>query len=292
MAGMEPRILDNSQKIEGTISYENGDTQKYTAISLDEFNNQTQAEFDIGNLSSVTFHDEVTGKEHTANVYQNFGFTGRDIATTHKYPVPKPADEYDGSVKTGSGQYVDKVFFDVSGADNALTVQVGQKDAGINATANAFEAKLKSTSTSSEKNNTSSVFKASDGASVVYDSVTAVKLSHLYDTPTAGGSASSNAHYVMKFSGQAVEMAYYVYEKFTYNDDGELVKTETQKVNKYDEDTQKALTESGWIQQKTQDGQAVVEIGTEDIHDIEGLTFYNKHLISQLGQKTDTGMKR
>lgn len=239
----------------------------------------------------MTFHDEVTGKEHTANVYQNFGFTGLDIATTHKYPVPKPADEYDGPVKTGSGQYVDKVFFDVSGADNALTVRVGQKDAGINATANAFEAKLKSTSTSSEKNNTSSVFKASDGASVVYDSVTAVKLSHLYDTPTAGGSASSNAHYVMKFSGQAVEMAYYVYEKFTYNDDGELVKTETQKVNKYDEDTQKALTESGWIQQKTQDGQAVVEIGTEDIHDIEGLTFYNKHLISQLGQKTDTGSK-
>ena len=239
----------------------------------------------------MTFHDEVTDKEHTAYVYQNFGFTGRDIATTHKYPVPKPADEYDGSVKTGSGQYVDKVFFDVSGADNALTVKVGQKDAGINATANAFEAKLKSTSTSSEKNNTSSVFKASDGASVVYDSVTAVKLSHLYDTPTAGGSASSNAHYVMKFSGQAVEMAYYVYEKFTYNDDGELVKTETQKVNKYDEDTQKALTESGWIQQKTQDGQAVVEIGTEDIHDIKGLTFYNKHLISQLGQKTDTGSK-
>lgn len=277
--------------IEGTISYEDGTEDTYSVDSLDKFNEQTREEFDIGNLSSVTFHDEVTGKEHTANVYQNFGFTGRDIATTHKYPVPKPADEYDGSVKTGSGQYVDKVFFDVSGANNALTVRVGQKDAGINATANAFEAKLKSTSTSSEKNNTSSVFKASDGASVVYDSVTAVKLSHLYDTPTAGGSASSNAHYVMKFSGQAVEMAYYVYEKFTYNDDGELVKTETQKVNKYDEDTQKALTESGWIQQKTQDGQAVVEIGTEDIHDIEGLTFYNKHLISQLGQKTDTGSK-
>lgn len=233
----------------------------------------------------MTFHDEVTGKEHTANVYQNFRFTGRDIATTHKYPVPKPADEYDGSVKTGSGQYVDKVFFDVSGADNALTVQVGDKKAGIDAKANAFEAKLKS------KKMHSSVFKASDGASVVYDSVTAVKLSHLYDTPTAGGSASSNAHYVMQFSDQAVEMAYYVYEKFTYNDDGELVKTETQKVNKYDEDTQKALTESGWIQQKTQDGQAVVEIGTEVIDDIEGLTFYNKHLISQLGQKTDTGSK-
>ncbi len=277
--------------VKGTISYENGDTQEYTANSLDEFNSQTRAEFDIGNLSSVTFHDEVTGKEHTANVYQNFGFTGREIADIHGYPVPKPADEYDGPVKMGNGQYVDKVFFDVSGAHNALTVKVGQKDAGINATANAFEAKLKSTSTSSEKNNTSSVFKASDGASVFYDSVTAVKLSHLYDTPTAGGSASSNAHYVMKFSGQAVEMAYYVYEKFTYNDDGELVKTETQKVNKYDEDTQKALTESGWIQQKTQDGQAVVEIGTEDIHDIEGLTFYNKHLISQLGQKTDTGSK-
>ena len=277
--------------VEGTISYENGEKQEYTANSLDEFNSQTQAEFDIGNLSSVTFRDEVTGKEHTANVYQNFGFTGREIADTHGYPVPKPADEYDGPVKTGNGQYVDRVFFDVSGADNALTVRVGQKDAGINATANAFEAKLKSTSKSSEKENTSSVFKASDGASVVYDSVTAVKLSHLYDTPTAGGSASSNAHYVMKFSKKAVEMAYYVYEKFTYNDDGELVKTETQKVNKYDEDTQKALTESGWIQQKTQDGQAVVEIGTEVIDDIEGLTFYNKHLISQLGQKTETGSK-
>lgn len=277
--------------VEGTISYENGDTQEYTANSLDEFNSQTQAEFDIGNLSSVTFRDEVTGKEHTANVYQNFGFTGREIADTHGYPVPKPADEYDGPVKTGSGQYVDRVFFDVSGADNALTVQVGDKKAVIDSKANAFEAKLKSTSTSSEKNNTSSVFKASDGASVVYDSVTAVKLSHLYDTPTAGGSTSSNTHYVMKFSNQAVEMAYFVYEKFTYNDDGELVKTETQKVNMYDEATQKELAESGWTQKTSQDDQAVVEIDSEVIDDIEGLTFYNKHLISQLGQKTDTGSK-
>ena len=277
--------------VEGTISYENGDTQKYTANSLDEFNNQTQAEFDIGNLSSVTFPDEVTGKDHTANVYQNFGFTGREIADIHGYPVPNPADEYDGPVKTGSGQYVDKVFFDVSGADNALTVQVGQKDAGINATANAFEAKLKSTSTSSEKKNTSSVFKASDGASVVYDSVTAVKLSHLYDTPTAGGSASSNAHYVMKFSDQAVEMAYYVYERDIKNEEGEVTGKESHRVNMYDETTQKELEESGWTQKTTQDGQAVVELDSEVIDDIEGLTFYNKHLISQLGQKTDTGSK-
>lgn len=277
--------------VEGTISYENGDTQKYTAKSLDEFNNQTQAEFDIGNLSSVTFPDEVTGKKHTANVYQNFGFTGREIADIHGYPVPKPADEYDGPVKTGNGQYVDRVFFDVSGADNALTVQVGDKKAGIDAKANAFEAKLKSTSTSSEKKNTSSVFKASDGASVVYDSVTAVKLSHLYDTPTAGGSASSNAHYVMKFSDQAVEMAYYVYERDIKNEEGEVTGKESHRVNMYDETTQKELAESGWTQKTTQDGQAVVELDSEVIDDIEGLTFYNKHLISQLGQKTDTGSK-
>lgn len=239
----------------------------------------------------MTFPDEVTGKDHTANVYQDFGFTGREIAETHTYPVPNPADEYDGPVKTGSGQYVDKVFFDVSGANNALTVQVGQKDAGINATANAFEAKLKSTSTSSEKNNTSSVFKASNGASVFYDSVTAVKLSHLYDTPTAGGSASSNAHYVMKFSDQAVEMAYYVYERDIKNEEGEVTGKESHRVNMYDETTQKELAESGWTQKTTQDSQAVVELDSEVIDDIEGLTFYNKHLISQLGQKTDTGSK-
>ncbi len=233
----------------------------------------------------MTFRDEVTGKEHTANVYQNFGFTGREIADIHGYPVPKPADEYDGPVKTGNGQYVDRVFFDVSGANNALTVQVGDKKAGIDAKANAFEAKLKS------KKMHSSVFKASDGASVVYDSVTAVKLSHLYDTPTAGGSASSNAHYVMKFSDQAVEMAYYVYERDIKNEEGEVTGKESHRVNMYDETTQKELAESGWTQKTTQDGQAVVELDSEVINDIEGLTFYNKHLISQLGQKTDTGSK-
>ena len=234
-------------------------------------------EFNLGGLTSVVYIDQVTGKEHTAQVYKDFSETTFNWQVLD-FAKPNPSDQYDAEgERLGSGQYVDKVFFTVDGEENALTVSVGNSEASIENEANLFNTKLKSTS--NDQTNSSSVFHATNGATINYASKTLVQLALPNDTHSSG-TEKTHVHRVIEYTGETFKTTLYTFVKENEGSTpGEPVTCYA-----YEKEKIAALQKDGYVSNQGQE----VDIKVDDL---DSLKQFNEYLISQLGEKTSTGSR-
>lgn len=238
----------------------------------DDFEDALKNEFTLGGTDSISFKDEVTGEERTANVWlprsdeNSDGFEESEYNPDETFSRPNKSDFYDENGNLlGSGQYVDKVFFSVKG-DSGLLVQVNDEDEGPE----DFHAVLKV----SGADTYSTVFEALDGGEIWYKSKTSVQLAT--DGDVSGGSNSiSWTHEYVEYTGLEVDaLDTLVYERID-PDTGELVQKEVARCN-----TKKRakLAEQGFMINYTKTERFAVT-------DFDSLVKYNKYLIKQLGKK-------
>lgn len=238
----------------------------------DDFEDALKNEFTLGGTDSISFKDEVTGEERTANVWlprsdeNSDGFEESEYNPDETFSRPNKSDFYDENGNLlGSGQYVDKVFFSVKG-DSGLRVQVNDEDEGPE----DFHAVLKVSGTDTY----STVFEALDGAEISYESKTNVQLAT--DGDVSGGSNSiSWTHEYVEYTGLEVDaLDTLVYERID-PDTGELVQ---EKVARCNTEKRAELAEQGFMINYTKTERFAVT-------DFDSLVKYNEYLIEQLGKK-------
>lgn len=263
----------------GSAVITTGSDESKTVYSQEDFQEALSPEFSLGSTSSVTYEDEVTGADRTANVWLPYGeedvegetstkgFHETPYAGEETFAKPQKSDFYDeNGNRLGSGQYVDKTFFQV-GKDAELQVQVGSGHF------EDFHAILKVSG--SDKRST--VFEAVDGGQITYKSKTNVQLAK--DSDSAGsGNSIGWTHETISFKNKKVEaLDTLVYTKTVMADDGtEQVTSQTLKRYELTEKKKAELEADGF--RCSQTTQFVVD-------SVADLKEFNSYLISLLGQK-------
>lgn len=250
-----------------------------TVYSSEDFQAALSPEFSLGSTSSYTYQDEVTGADRTANVWLPYdevdeagktstkGFQETPYEGAEKFPKPQKSDFYDeDGNRLGSGQYVDKTFFQV-GKDAELKVQVSGGEF------QDFHAILKV----SGDDKRSTVFEAVDGGQITYESKTNVQLAKDSDSAGAGNSIGWT-HEAISFKNKEVDaLDTLVYTKTVTTDDGtEQVTSQTLKRYELTEEKKTELAADGFNCSQTT--QFVVD-------SVDDLKEFNAYLISLLGQK-------
>lgn len=236
-------------------------------------------EFTLGGTDAVSFVDEVTGANRTANVWKPFsennpdGFDESEYLPDEKFSRPDKSDIYDeNGNRLGSGQYVDKVFFSVKG-DGGLRVQVNDEDEAPE----DFHAVLKV----SGQDKYSTVFEAIDGGKISYESKTNVQLAT--DGDVSGGNNSIGwTHEYISYTGKKVaDLDTLVYEK--KDEDGNVVERETVAFN--DAGRRAELENAGFSWDEGDPEKRIAFV----VNNEDTLIAFNDYLIGKLGKKTEDG---
>ncbi len=236
-------------------------------------------EFTLGGTDTVSFVDEVTGANRTANVWMPFsennpdGFDESEYLPDEKFSRPDKSDIYDeNGNRLGSGQYVDKVFFSVKG-DGGLRVRVNDEDEAPE----DFHAVLKV----SGQDKYSTVFEAIDGGKISYESKTNVQLAT--DGDVSGGDNSIGwTHEYISYTGKKVaDLDTLVYEK--KDEDGNVVARETVAFN--DAGRRAELENAGFSWDEGDPEKRIAFV----VNNEETLIAFNEYLIGMLGKKTEDG---